>query len=72
MIYTYDFSYLSCQSCSAKIHCSDCAEKLRERLERTLASVQIDMPNGMIRIEADNLPESDLLDLLEDAGVFAG
>lgn len=72
MIYTYDFSYLSCQSCTAKIHCSDCAEKLRERLERTLKSVQIDMPNGTIHIEAGNLPESDLLDLLEDAGVFAG
>lgn len=72
MEYTYDFTYLKCQSCTAKIHCDDCAEQIHERLARHVNKAEIDIAAKRIAIDAGSMDEDDLLDLLEDIGVFAG
>jgi len=75
MVYQYPFDYLSCQSCTAKIHCDDCTAQLHQRLTKNagLTYVDIDMAAKRMCIRTDDsLDEDELLDLLEDAGVFAG
>ena len=69
----YAITYLACQSCTAKIHCEKCATELTERLQkqRGVSDVQIDIPARRMSLQADGLDEMDLLDMLEDAGIFA-
>lgn len=69
----YAITYLACQSCTAKIHCEKCAAELTERLQkqRGVSDVQIDIPVRRMSLQADGLDEMDLLDMLEDAGIFA-
>ena len=69
----YAITYLACQSCTAKIHCEKCAAELTERLQnqRGVSDVQIDIPARRMSLQADGLDEMDLLDMLEDAGIFA-
>ena len=69
----YAINYLACQSCTAKIHCEKCAAELTERLQkqRGVSDVQIDIPARRMSLQADGLDEMDLLDMLEDAGIFA-
>ena len=69
----YAITYLACQSCTAKIHCEKCAAELTERLQkqRGVSDVQIDSPARRMSLQADGLDEMDLLDMLEDAGIFA-
>lgn len=70
----YAITYLACQSCTAKIHCEKCAAELTERLQkqRGVSDVQIDIPARRMSLQTDGLDEMDLLDMLEDAGIFAG
>lgn len=69
----YAITYLACQSCTAKIHCEKCAAELAERLQkqRGISDMQIDIPARRMSLQADGLDEMDLLDMLEDAGIFA-
>lgn len=69
----YAITYLACQSCTAKIHCEKCAAELTERLQkqRGVSDVQIDIPARRMSLQTDGLDEMDLLDMLEDAGIFA-
>ena len=69
----YAITYLACQSCTAKIHCEKCAAELTERLQKQcgVSDVQIDIPARRMSLQADGLDEMDLLDMLEDAGIFA-
>ena len=69
----YAITYLACQSCTAKILCEKCAAELTERLQkqRGVSDVQIDIPARRMSLQADGLDEMDLLDMLEDAGIFA-
>ena len=66
----YEITYLKCQSCTAKIHCEDCAAEIQERLLKQGVKAHIDIPNRAARIET-GMDEDDLLDLLEEIGVFA-
>lgn len=66
----YTITYLKCQSCTAKIHCEDCAAELAERLLKDGVKAVVDIPNRSARIET-TMDEDDLLDLLEETGVFA-
>lgn len=68
----YTFTYLTCQSCNAKIHCDECADSLRERIMREsgINSAEIDMPNHHMKIVLNGMDEDDLEDILEDAGLF--
>lgn len=73
MNHQFTISYLTCQSCTAKIHCDDCAAELREKLLRRadINTVEIDIPARFLQLQASSLDEDDLLDLLEDIGIFA-
>ena len=73
MKFESDFSYLKCQSCTAKIHCDDCSAELEERLGkmRGIDSVSIDIQNKHLLIQSGMLDEDDLLDMLEEVSVFA-
>ena len=66
----YEITYLKCQSCTAKIHCEACAKEIRERLLKEGVKASIDIPNRSARIET-SMDEDDLLDLMEEIGVFA-
>lgn len=72
MKHSYAFVYLPCQSCTAKIHCEKCADEIKERLlkETVFQRVEIDIANKQMSLETTGLDETDLLDMLEDAGVF--
>lgn len=73
MKFEFDFSYLKCQSCTAKIHCDDCCAELEERLGkmRGIDGVSIDIQNKHLAIQTGTLDEDDLLDMLEEVSVFA-
>lgn len=72
MKYNYSFTYLTCQSCTAKIHCAHCADELAHRLcrESGICEVCIDIPNRTLSLQADGWDEAALLDLMEDIGIF--
>lgn len=70
MNYNYEITYLKCQSCTAKIHCEDCAGEIQDRLLKEGIKAAIDIPNRYARIET-SMDEDDLLDLMEEIGVFA-
>ena len=69
---TYEFTYMKCQSCSAKIHCDACGEEVRQDLERfaELVVEQIDMKGKNITISSDAMLEDDILDEMERWGLF--
>ena len=72
MKHEYEITFLNCQSCSAKIHCDDCAATLKERLAlRGMREIEIDIPKKQLSLVAEDMDEFDLLDLLEDLGIFA-
>ena len=72
MNHKFSFTYLTCQSCTARIHCEQCSEELSQRLQGKagISKAQADIPNKQLCI-ASSLDEMDLLDLLEDMGIFA-
>ena len=72
MKHIFTFTYLTCQSCTARIHCEQCGEELRQRLlgRPGISDAQADIPNKRISIDS-SMEEMDLLDLLEDMGIFA-
>lgn len=68
----YQIQYLSCQSCSARIHCEDCGENLKERLAlRGLKEIEIDLPQRRLAVDGGAMEEGELLDLLEELSIFA-
>ena len=73
MIYNSCFTYLTCQSCTARIHCEQCQTELQERLMhmRGISHIKIDIPNKQLEISSNTLDEMDLLDLLEEVSIFA-
>lgn len=72
MNYSYDISFLTCQSCTAKIHCDDCSATLRERLlgRPGIQAAEVDVSKRRLLVSTD-MDADDLLDLLENLGVFA-
>jgi len=73
MKFEFDFSFLNCQSCSAKIHCDECRANLEERLGKMVGidGVSIDIQNRHLSIGSNTLDEDDLLDMLEEVSIFA-
>ena len=69
---TYAITYLPCQTCHARIHCTDCEQRL---LPSILAipgvdSVLIQIARKELQVEG-NVEEDTLLDTLEELGIFA-
>lgn len=71
MKYDFSFTYLACQSCTAKIHCEDCARELQERLLQRRINASIDIANHRISLHAPGMDEMDVLDILEEVSIFA-
>ena len=72
MLFTTSVSYLSCQTCQAKIHCEDCGRRLEEILLNIdgVSSICVDLPNQHLNAEA-NLSLDDFAELLEEHGLFS-
>lgn len=68
----YAFSYLPCQTCTARIHCRQCGEELAEclLLRPDVKAADVDMENKRISLTAPDADEDELLDALEVLGVF--
>lgn len=73
MNYEFEITYLACQSCTAKIHCERCGADLVERLLKKggAATICIDIPKRHMTLQSDHWDEMDLLDAMEDIGLFA-
>lgn len=72
MKHEFTFTYLTCQSCTARIHCEQCGEELQQRLlgKSGISNAQVDIPNKSLGIDSA-MDEDDLLDILEDMSIFA-
>ena len=70
MEFMYPVTYLKCQTCDAKIHCDRCSKELEESLMRSWAveSVKLDLQRKLVYITGED--EDDLLDALDDLGIF--
>lgn len=69
---TYDFTYLPCQSCHAKVNCDQCEAKIGNILMRIegVSSVEVCMPKKNVRIYCDCTDADTIEDELEANGVF--
>ena len=65
------FTYLPCQSCSAKIHCDQCSELVVLALVKLdgVACAEVDMVKKQLTISGTMDPD-ELEERLEDLGVF--
>ena len=72
MTYTFKISYISCQTCHAKVHCDECEKRLEDAIMRLSdvhgASLQITNKTLLV---AGQMDEDTLVDALEDIGIFA-
>ena len=69
---TYTFTYLSCQACSAKIHCEQCQETIAAALRKLsgIRSAQVSIPEKSMRITGERIDEDALEDAMDAIGVF--
>ncbi len=74
MLLEYDFTYLRCQSCTARAYCSRCRVEVEEALCAAdgIERAEVDMEGKHLRIEVNGLDPLDVEELLEDEGIFAG
>lgn len=72
MVYSFQYTFLECQSCTAKIHCEECAQKVTDTLEKQadLCILSLDMKKKELSVETERMEEDDVIDILEDAGIF--
>ena len=72
MIYNTSVTYMSCQTCQAKIHCEECAKRLEEALQAVegVHRVRVDMPKQLLEADAA-LSADDFAELLEEHGLFS-
>ena len=73
MNYIFSVSYIACQKCKTKIYCDRCENQLEESIMKIngTRSVSLQLLKKALSIDTD-LNEDDLLDELENLGVFAG
>lgn len=74
MLLEYGFTYLKCQSCTAKAYCSRCRAEVEEALRAAdgVSRAEADMERKRLSIEVDGLDPLDVEEMLEDEGVFVG
>jgi copper chaperone CopZ len=72
MPYTFSVIYMACQTCQSKIHCDECEARLEEAMMRLngVRGASLQMARKELLIDAEQ-SEDDLLDALEDLGLFA-
>jgi copper chaperone CopZ len=69
---SYSFTYLPCQTCTAKIHCEQCQETIAAALRKLpgMQSAQVNIPEKTLRITGSNIDEDAVEDALDAIGVF--
>ena len=69
---TFDYSYLPCQFCVGKNHCTECGENIRQSLMalEDVVSVEVDAPSRRLRVVSSDGDFDDILDRAEAMGVF--
>lgn len=73
MEYRYTFSYMKCESCTAKIHCTECGEEVTRAImcRGDIEKIAIDMKAKQVVIVTDLQDEDEILDRLDEQGVMA-
>ena len=66
-------SYMNCDFCTAKNHCSACGRELAESLLQRpgIEAAEMNIPDRTLRVK-HSLPSDDLEDLLDGMGVLIG
>ena len=64
----YGFSYLPCQTCSAKIHCEQCQETIAGAIlhVKGVEAAEVNIPVKTITVFGDSPDEDEFEDLVED------
>lgn len=73
MVYSFTYTFMECQSCTAKIHCEECGQKVSDTLKKQegIHIISQDGKKKELTVETESMDEDDVLDILEDAGIFA-
>lgn len=68
----YLFTYLSCQSCVAKIHCEKCQDEIADILLNLpgVTAAAVNIPAHTLTVTHDGADPDDLEDALDAIGVF--
>lgn len=72
MVQTYRFTYLSCQSCVAKIHCEQCQGQIADILKDQpgVTDAEVNIPAQVMTVTHDGADPDDLEDAMDAIGVF--
>ena len=72
MAYNYSVTYVKCQQCHAKIKCDQCDAECSQRILALpgVTGVQLNLMRKTLTVEG-SIDEDDLLDELEEFGLFA-
>ena len=73
MTIDYDFSYLDCQTCHAKINCGKCQDKIGRALLNLdgVISVDANVPaNTLVITAADSADVDEIEDVMDNIGVL--
>jgi hypothetical protein len=64
--------YTSCQKCTQRVNCDKCENKISKKMNlfSNLENFLINIPRKEISFEIGHEKEDDVLDYLEDMGVF--
>ena len=68
----YTFTYLPCQTCTAKIHCEQCQDTIAAAVCRLdgVQSAQVSIPEKTMRITGNGIDEEAMEDAMDAIGVF--
>ena len=68
----YSFTYLPCQTCTAKIHCEQCQDTIAAALGKLpgVQSAQVNIPEKTLAITGVGIDEDAVEDALDAIGVF--
>lgn len=68
----YNFSFMDCQGCHARINCDKCEEKIKSALLQycMIERADISMTAKRISIETSCTDENLILDAMEELGLF--
>lgn len=73
MIAHYAFTYLSCQSCVAKIHCEKCQDEIADilRARPGVTAAEVNIPARTMTVTCDDAADpDDIEDAMDAIGVF--
>ena len=71
MLQFTNISYYKCQSCASRVNCHICDGDLMGEIQKAGAGeVSVNMLAKQISLDPAGLSEDDVIDILEDLGIF--